>query len=113
PALFTAQDSIVLRGLENGVPQRTSSVETFFIRNSANNPFYPTKGSKLSLDVEAAGGPWGGSVNFHKERLEGRLYFPSLFHGITGFDYGYGFNRPAVGDSPRWVAHFLIGQATF
>ena len=254
PALFTTQDSIVLRGLQNGVPQRTSSVETFFIRNSANNPFYPTKGTKLSLDFEVAGGPWGGSVNFHKERLEGRAYFPSLFRGITtmlktrvgllgqyadqhspvpqyerfrlggattpdplrgyddymvvptefithsttvvidstttpgtrdtltrsslvrypggrffttytieqqfpivhplhgviffdagntwdvlskvrpfdlrmgagvgvrfeipllgniGFDYGYGFNRPAVGDSPRWVAHFLIGQATF
>lgn len=82
-SLFTAQDSIVLRGLENGVPVRTSSVATYFLRNSTDNPFYPTKGSKFTWDTELAGGLFGGSVNFHKHRLEGRGYFPSILKGVT------------------------------
>ena len=80
---LTPQDSIVLRGLQNNQAVLTSSVTMGFIRNSANNPFYPTGGSRLSADVEAAGGPWGGSINFHKTRVEGRLYFRSLLPGIT------------------------------
>ena len=80
---FTAQDSIVLRGLRNDEPVRTSSVNLSFLRNSANNPFYPTGGSRLSVDTEVAGGPWGGSVNFHKHRVESKVYFRSLLPGIT------------------------------
>jgi outer membrane protein insertion porin family len=80
---FTAQDSIVLRGLRNGVPSRTSSVQTYFLRNSTDNPFYPRKGSKFTWDTELAGGPFGGSVNFHKNRIEARGYFPSILKGIT------------------------------
>jgi outer membrane protein insertion porin family len=83
PALFTAQDSIVLRGLKNGVPVRTSSVQTYYLRNSTDNPFYPNHGSKFTWDTELAGGPFGGAVNFHKHRLEGRGYFPSILKGIT------------------------------
>jgi outer membrane protein insertion porin family len=37
-----------------------------------------------------------------------RLEIPLL--GNVGFDYGYGFDRD---DRPRWVGHFLIGQALF
>ncbi len=83
PANYTAQDSIVLRGLKSGEPVRTSSVQTFFLRNSTNNPFYPTRGSRFSIDTEIAGGPWGGSVNFHKHRIEAKAYFPSLVKGVT------------------------------
>jgi outer membrane protein insertion porin family len=82
-SLFTAQDSIVLRGLRNGEPILTSSVNLNFLRNSANNPFYPTGGSRFSIESEVAGGPFGGSVNFHKHRVEGKLYFPSLLKGVT------------------------------
>ena len=82
-SLFTPQDSIVLRGLQNNQAVLTSSVTLGFSRNSANNPFYPTGGSRYSADLEMAGGPWGGSVNFHKSRMEGRLYFRSLLPGIT------------------------------
>ena len=80
---LSAQDSIVLRGLKNGQPTRTSSVSGYFLRNSANNPFYATKGSRLSIESEAAGGPFGGSVNFHKHRIEARAYLPSILKGIT------------------------------
>jgi outer membrane protein insertion porin family len=83
PSAFTPQDSIVLRGLKNGEPVLTSSVQTYFLRNSTDNPFYPTKGSKFTWDTELAGGPWGGSVSFHKHRVEMKAYFPSLLKGVT------------------------------
>ena len=80
---LSAQDSIVLRGLQNGKPTRTSSISANFLRNSANNPFYPTAGTKFSIESEVAGGPFGGSVNFHKHRIEGRMYLPSIFKSFT------------------------------
>jgi outer membrane protein insertion porin family len=61
----------------------TSSLALDFLRNSTDNPFYPTKGSRFSAQTELAGGPFGGSVNFHKHRLEGRVYLPSLVKGLT------------------------------
>jgi outer membrane protein insertion porin family len=82
-ATLTAQDSIVLRGLKNGEPTLTSSVSASFLRNSANNPFYPTKGTRLTLDGIATGGLFGGAVNFHKEKVEGRAYLPSLARRVT------------------------------
>jgi outer membrane protein insertion porin family len=81
--VLSAQDSIVLRGLKNGEPTRTSSVSLYFLRNSANNPFYPTGGSRFTIETELAGGAFGGAVNFHKHRVEGRAYFPSLLKGVT------------------------------
>ncbi|HET9328570.1 MAG TPA: outer membrane protein assembly factor BamA [Candidatus Eisenbacteria bacterium] len=75
---LSPQDSIVLRGLENGKATLSSSMSAFFVRNSRNNPFYPTGGTQLSIETEAAGGPFGGAINFHKERLEGRAYFRSI-----------------------------------
>jgi outer membrane protein insertion porin family len=80
---LTPQDTIALSGIPIGQAIRTSSVNLDFSRNSADNPFYPTKGSRLTLSDELAGGAFGGSVNFHKHRLEGRLYLPSLLKGVT------------------------------
>jgi outer membrane protein insertion porin family len=80
---LTPQDSLVLAGLRNGEGVLTSSLETNFSRNSTDNPFYPTKGTRLTLNHELAGGPFGGHVHFHKHRLEGRAYMPSLIKGIT------------------------------
>src|SRR5262249_52610101 len=81
--VLSAQDSIVLRGLTNGQATLTSSVNAFFLRNSANSPFYPTGGSRSSIELELAGGPFGGSVNFMKARIEGRTYFRSLIRGVA------------------------------
>jgi outer membrane protein insertion porin family len=80
---LTEQDLIVLEGVESGEAVRTSSLGLNFSRNSTDNPFYPTKGSRFTLEHELAGGPFGGSVNFHKHRVEGRGYFPSLLKGVT------------------------------
>lgn len=76
-------DSITLAGVKPGQGVLTSSLETNFIRNTSDNPFYPTRGTRLTLNDELAGGPFGGSVNFHKHRIDGRVYFPGLFKPLT------------------------------
>jgi outer membrane protein insertion porin family len=80
---LSTADSLTLNGIPLGRAVRTSSVTTSFLRNSADHPLYPTHGNKLSLTSEFAGGAFGGSVNFHKHRLEERLYLPSLLKRMT------------------------------
>ena len=60
-----------------------SSVEVGFLRLTTDNPFYPTRGTRLATTDVFAGGPFGGSVNFHKHRYEGRLYMPSIARRVT------------------------------
>ena len=76
-------DRIALSGLRFGRTVLTNSLQTSFLRNSADNPFYPTKGTRLTADDEFAGGPFGGEINFHKHRIEGRVYLPSFLKGVT------------------------------
>ena len=55
-------------------PQRTSRMETAVVRNSTDNPFYPTRGSRLSINSEFSGGALGGDQNFHKQVVDFRVY---------------------------------------
>lgn len=80
---LSEEDSIVLAGIATGQPVRTSSVLLDFSRNSSNNAFYPTRGTRLTWNAEMAGGPFLGAVNFIKQRAEGRVYLPSLLKGVT------------------------------
>jgi outer membrane protein insertion porin family len=80
---ITAEDSIALVGVRVGKPTLTSSLETSFTRNDTDNPFYPTHGSRLTVNDEFAGGAFGGSIHFHKHRIEGRVYLPSVVKGVT------------------------------
>lgn len=75
--------TITVGGIKIGEPQISSALETSFLRNSTDNPFYPTRGTRLSVNDEFNGGPFGGDLHFHKHRYEGRLYFPSLLRGLT------------------------------
>jgi len=55
-------------------PQRTSRIETAFIRNSTDSPFYPSRGSKFSLNSEFTGGLLGGDQNFYKNVVDFKWY---------------------------------------
>lgn len=80
---LSEEDSVVLSGIATGRPVRTSSLLLDFGRNSTNNAFYPTRGTRLTWNAELAGGPFLGSMNFIKQRAEGRVYLPSLLRGVT------------------------------
>jgi outer membrane protein insertion porin family len=80
---LSTQSQIVLAGIPAGKPVRTSSLILDFTRNSTDNAFYPTRGTRLSWDAELAGGPFLGAVSYIKNRIEGRLYLPSFTRRVT------------------------------
>lgn len=81
--ISSVRDELVLTGVPIDRWQLTSSLETNFIRNSANSAFYPTSGTRLTATDAFAGGPFGGDVNYHLHRYEGRVWLPSLFKPFT------------------------------
>ncbi len=56
-------------------PLTVTSASLSFVRNSTNNPFYPTTGSKVTFSENIAGGPLGGYYAYHKEVLDARRWF--------------------------------------
>jgi outer membrane protein insertion porin family len=80
---LSEQDKIVFGNIATGVPVRTSSVLLDFSRNSTDNAFYPTRGTRLTWNSELAGGPFLGGVSFIKNRVEGRVYLPSFLKRLT------------------------------
>ena len=74
-------DSITLQDINPGKAQLTSSLTFTFDRNTTDNPFYPNKGTRFRLRDEFYGGPFLGTVWFHRHRIEGRIYhhLPILF----------------------------------
>ena len=54
---------------------RTKSAVTFSLsRNSTDNPFFPTAGSRSSYSVELSGGPLGGEIEYQKHLLKHSFY---------------------------------------
>ncbi|MGE5177596.1 MAG: outer membrane protein assembly factor BamA [Bacteroidota bacterium] len=72
-------------------PRRVTSVSLTFNRVSTDNPFYPTRGSRLSWGSEFAGGLFGGVEHYTKETLELRNYtklqspFTLMLRGKAGY----------------------------
>lgn len=112
----TIEESLAFQDQPIGKPVLTSSVETSFSRNSTDNPFYPTHGTRLDLSDEFAGGPFGGRVDFHKHRYEGRLYLPSIVKGVTTMVRGrvglLGGYEGQGGDVPSYEKFRLGGGST-
>jgi len=54
----------------------TSSINLGLIRDTRNNPNNPTKGYRVGLNGEWAGGPLGADNDFYKIILDARYYFP-------------------------------------
>jgi outer membrane protein insertion porin family len=77
------RSGIQLGGITLNKEELTSTLETNFLRNSTDSPFYPTKGTRLSANEEFTGGPFGGDLNYHRHRYEGRVYLPSVQKRIT------------------------------
>ena len=81
--ISNVRDSVSLTGVPLGIFQLTSSIETNFVRNSADHPFYPTRGTRLTINDAFTGGPFLGDVNYHLHRYEGRAWMPSLLKHVT------------------------------
>jgi len=90
-------------------PRRVSSIGLTFNRVSTDNPFNPTRGSRVTWDNTFAGGILGGVERYYKETLENRSWsritgpFVLMLRQKAGFLGG-----PVVPDYER----FRLGGTT-
>jgi outer membrane protein insertion porin family len=90
-------------------PRRVSSLGITFSRVSTDNPFNPSRGSRITWDNVFAGGLLGGAERYYKESLENRSYsrlagpFVLMLRQKAGFLGG-----PVVPDYER----FRLGGTT-
>lgn len=99
-----------------GAPQRTSSVGLTFLRNSTDNPFHPTMGTRFVFDTRWAGGVLGGDVNYQRYTTSLAWYqrlfwvFVQELKGDLGVLDGYGGDSEAV---PQYELFRLGGNRTY
>jgi outer membrane protein insertion porin family len=95
-------------------PRTKSSLRLTLTRNSTDNPFFPTGGSKTSYSVEFAGGILGGDIEFQEHMLSHSLYqklpaklafhmrgFFGLIHGLNSSDQVPDWERYRLGGNRR------------
>jgi len=74
----------------------TTSLEWSLVRNTVDNPYFPTRGSDNRVTLEWAGEEFGGDVNFLKYLGQTRWYYPVMVFG------------------PKWMPVFMInGEGGF
>ncbi|MDY6862269.1 MAG: outer membrane protein assembly factor BamA [Thermodesulfobacteriota bacterium] len=89
---------------------KTSSFTSSIVRDSRNDRFVPTHGTKSSFSFEFAGGPLGAENQFIKVIGEHSHYFPFkwdtafMVRGVIGAGFGYGGE-----DLPVFERFFLGG----
>jgi len=95
----------------------TSSINLGLVRDTRDNPSNPTRGYRVSLNNEWAGGPLGADNDFYKIILDARYHFP-IFEDqeIIGSIRGRGGFVETYGDTdqvPLQERFFLGGPTNF
>ena len=97
-------------------PRLKSAIRATFSRNSTDNPFFPTNGSRTTYSVELAGGPLGGEIDFMEHNLKMSYYqrlpvgFVLHVRGMFGLIEGIEGGRQNV---PDWDRYRLGGNRLY
>lgn len=59
-------------------PLTSSGITQIISRNSLDQPEFPTRGSRVTLSTEVAGGPLGGNVGYHKHVFSAEYFTSAL-----------------------------------
>jgi outer membrane protein insertion porin family len=95
--------------LEEGDRRLTSSVLLAVLRNSTDNPFYPTSGSRTLFENEFAGGLLAGDVDFRKHILDHSSYFRTFWKFVLMLRSRVGTLSGLTGQSPPSYETFRLG----
>jgi len=63
-------------------PQTTSAIGVTLLRNSTDNPFHPTSGTRTILRGQWTGGHLGGDINFQRYEVEFSWYEPLFWRFV-------------------------------
>ncbi len=96
-------------------PQTKSSIRLSLNRNSTDNPFFPTSGSKSSYSLEWAGGWLGGEIEFQEHVLSHSMYqrLPGGFALHTRGFFGLIHGLKTADDVPDWERYRLGGNRRY
>jgi len=92
-----------------------SSTYVSMVRNSTDNPFYPTLGARTTLRFELAGGPLGGDQHYFKPTIDHRVYFQPVWKPALMFRWRLGYLVPLGGgrETPTTETFRLGGTRPF
>lgn len=88
--------------------QYTSAVNMTLVRDSRDNIFFPTSGSRATLYSEIAGGALGGDFNYFKQIAEVSWFTPAFYKTVLrtkwrmGYITGYGNSSNAIPPDERF-----------
>ncbi len=96
-------------------PRSKSAITLTFSRNSTDNPFFPTSGSRSSYSFELSGGPLGGEIGY-QEHLLSHSYYQRIPLGFALHLRGYlglivGLDNPNL--VPDYEKYRLGGNRIF
>ena len=89
-SIYNLSDDAINGGL-NQEEDQTSSVTSEVIRDTRDNVFDASHGSRNSLAVQYAGGALGGTVEFYKPTLSTAWYFPTFWKFVLSASFRAGF----------------------
>jgi outer membrane protein insertion porin family len=100
---------------------RISSITPFYVYNTVNNPYRPSRGTSINMSFQVAGGPLGGDTNFlkpvlrmtHYRRAWGRNIFATHLQAgaVQAWRGGGGVTSSNILGVPR-AQRFWIGGDT-
>ncbi|MDD5686442.1 MAG: outer membrane protein assembly factor BamA [Elusimicrobia bacterium] len=91
-----------------------SSLTSAITRDTRDNVFDTVRGSKYSLAVKVAGGPFGGNINFYKPNLTLSKFIPTFWKFVIGLNTRISYVKefPPSDDVPIYEKFFLGGADT-
>ncbi|MCL2144160.1 MAG: outer membrane protein assembly factor BamA [Endomicrobia bacterium] len=91
---------------------RTSSVMGQVVYDSRDYIFDPSRGNRQLLNMQIAGGPLGGNVNYVKSIARSSWFFPTFWRFVLSFNLSAGYIAP-YGDQDTVPIYekFYIGGA--
>jgi outer membrane protein insertion porin family len=100
PSLLTstAADGVPLAERLSASSGRIHSTFLSFVRNSTDNPFYPTLGARTTARFELAGGPFQGDQHYFKPTIDHRVYFQPVWKPSLMMRWRLGWLMPLGGN---------------
>ncbi len=96
---------------ENAVDHDLSMASAFLLRNSVDDPFFPSKGMRFLFSFGFAASGLGSDIQYIKPEFEGALFFPSFGNHVFGLGLEYRSIRPFAGSEvPFWERFYLGGE---
>ncbi|MBV9080713.1 MAG: BamA/TamA family outer membrane protein, partial [Elusimicrobia bacterium] len=94
--------------------QVKSSFLTELAADTRDNRFDATRGSRNSVSVELAGGPFGGDINYYKPQVTSAFYFPTFWKFVFSVSGRVAWANPfsPSNDVPSSERFFLGGPDT-